>query len=585
MRHHNLRRRVECLVLVMFAVSTTVNPAQAQRASRTSDTSSAAVLVRGQIRAPDGRPIFGALVRITVNAGTLVGLTTSDAEGRFAMAAPNRRMISLEVSAPLRQVAEGRRFVTAGMGDLILTLGSVRPTIDSVRGPRIELLSGRVLDTINTISMTRTLDGKWVAQITSDREVVRYRVRYGRGSDTNLPSAGRIMSIADDGDLPDFVSVAPVKSGVASIVVDPALLPTDTVESQLRVSNRASTSARLEALNELSRAGFALSAKARAGDTAAARRGTDSLARAALRSHDAERDPIVRQAWANTLLLSYWPQLSVAEGRRVRRTLDPRSPVAADFGYPMSITGGLLAEEFPTLRGLAVASDTVFPRRAREAMQAALATPGISAWTRSRLYWNLAFTLGRDAKTQALAAAYADSLAMMPETTEQEVRMMQRLIAPNRPTQVGKPIVSWVVADLDDLSKQHRASDFAGKWTLIDLWGPWCAPCVAEMPALHEAHRVFSSRGLHIVSIDFDHGPESARTFRKEKYPMPWTNGYAGDGMFDSPAARAFGTVGFPTIVLVNPEGKIVSMDVELRGERLPKTLDRLLPTAGTVIP
>jgi thiol-disulfide isomerase/thioredoxin len=376
-----------------------------------------------------------------------------------------------------------------------------------------------------------------------------------------------------------------VVNGVAIITVDPAQLPVDSVESRLRVSNRASTSARLEALNDFSRAGFALSDKARAGDTAAARRGTDSLARAALRSHDSERNPIVRQAWANTLLLTYWPQLSVAEGRRVRRTLDPRSPIAADFGYPISITGGLLAEEFPTLRGLAVASDTVFPRRAREAMQAALATPGISAWTRSRLYWNLAFTLGRDSTTQALAAMYADSLARMSETSEQELRILQRVIAPSRPTQVGKPIVPWVVADLDDPSKQHRASDFAGKWTLIDLWGPWCAPCVAEMPALHEAHRVFSTRGLHLVSIDFDHGPENARTFRKEKHPMPWTNGYAGDGMFDSPAARAFGTVGFPTIILVNPDGKIVAMDIELRGDRLAQTLDRLLPKSVTGVP
>ncbi|MCU0648169.1 MAG: hypothetical protein MUF00_09255, partial [Gemmatimonadaceae bacterium] len=100
-----------------------------------------------------------------------------------------------------------------------------------------------------------------------------------------------------------------------------------------------------------------------------------------------------------------------------------------------------------------------------------------------------------------------------------------------------------------------------------------------------DAHSVFSARGLHIVSIDFDQSPEAARTFRKEKYPMPWTNGYAGDGMFESQAARLFSTAKFPTILLVNPDGKIVAMDLDLRGEKLAQTLDRLLPKPAASVP
>ncbi|MCU0648170.1 MAG: redoxin domain-containing protein [Gemmatimonadaceae bacterium] len=553
--------------------------------NRSAAADAPAIVLRGVVRHTDGRPIPGALVRATQYGYTLVALTTSDADGRFMMAAPERQLITLEVEAPIVRSAYGQLFATSDMGTVLVTLGDRTLPVDSTAAPQIIPVSGRALDTTRAVAMTREGDGRWRATVPSDREVLRYRVRYGPRQDTNTPDAGRIQSAADDPDIPAFVSVAPVVNGVATITVDPAKLPKDTTTSRITVSNRTSTAARLETIRDVSAALFKTSALSQKGDTAAARIAQDSIVRRTLRAFDAERDPIVRQAYANTLLMMFWHKLPQAEARRVARALDPRSPVAADFGYPMAITAALLAEEFPGRQGPKLAADTVYQHRVREVTSQALATPGISRWMRGRLYWQLAFTLGRESTSQPVALAYLDSLIALPETSEQEVRMLLREISPNRPTQVGKPIVPWVAVDLDDPKKQHKAADFAGKWTLIDLWGPWCAPCVAEMPALHDAHKMFGPRGLHIVSIDFEPSPDGARTFRKERYPMPWTNAWAGEEMFESAAARTFSTAAFPTILLVNPEGMIVAMDAELRGAKLAETLERLLPKTTNAVP
>jgi thiol-disulfide isomerase/thioredoxin len=572
-------------ILAIGALAATTSISAQRSSSAVSAASPPAVVARGTVRSAGGHVIAGAVVRATQFAGKLIALTTSDADGRFLLALPARVLIGLEVEAPLSRSAHGGVFVTPDMGDLVVTLGGSRPTIDSTTGPRIVLLAGRVLDTANTASMTRLSDGRWQANIPSDRERVRYRIRYGRGTNTNTPDAGRIENITDDVDVPDFVSVAPVTDGEATIVLDPSRLPKDTAQSGITVTNRLSTSARLEAVRAVTEEYFRTVMAVKRGDTAAIRIATEPIVRRTVRALALERNPIVRQAYANTLGSMFWPHLSVGEAQRVRRVLDPRSPVAADYGYPIALSGVLIAEEFRDRRGKQLSGDTIYSRRLREVAGAALDTPGISRWMRGRLYWQLAYSLGSDSLTQSIGLAYADSLAALPETSEQEVRMLLREISPSRPTQVGKPIVSWVAADLDNPTKQLRAEDFAGKWTLIDLWGPWCAPCVAEMPALHDAHKLFSVRGLHIVSIDFDRSPDPARDFRKERYPMPWSNAYAGEEMFESPAARLFSTAKFPTIILVNPEGKIVAMDAPLRGARLAETLDRLLPKAPTTVP
>jgi hypothetical protein len=57
---------------------------------------------------------------------------------------------------------------------------------------------------------------------------------------------------------------------------------------------------------------------------------------------------------------------------------------------------------------------------------------------------------------------------------------------------------------------------------------------------------------------------------------MPWLHAFI-PGVFDAELAKRFEVAGIPKPVLVDPSGKVVAMQEELRGETLEKTLGKFL--------
>ncbi len=66
---------------------------------------------------------------------------------------------------------------------------------------------------------------------------------------------------------------------------------------------------------------------------------------------------------------------------------------------------------------------------------------------------------------------------------------------------------------LQDLQgRPHRLGDYRGRRVLLNFWASWCAPCVAEMPALDRAQRNHAHAGVQVVGIAMD-DPARARAF------------------------------------------------------------------------
>lgn len=111
----------------------------------------------------------------------------------------------------------------------------------------------------------------------------------------------------------------------------------------------------------------------------------------------------------------------------------------------------------------------------------------------------------------------------------------------------------------DAAGRPVSLSDFRGKWVVIDFWGTWCPWCIKGFPALKEAYALLKPK-LEIVGVACNDKRESWENGIK-KYELPWVNLYnpeQGGGKI----LEEYAVQGFPTKVIVNPEGKIVNITV-----------------------
>ncbi len=116
---------------------------------------------------------------------------------------------------------------------------------------------------------------------------------------------------------------------------------------------------------------------------------------------------------------------------------------------------------------------------------------------------------------------------------------------------------------------------FRGKVVLIDFWATWCGPCRAEFPNLQKVHDAFHSRGFEVVGICLDEEREKLDTFLQTN-KFPWITLHDTDGA--SPTADYYGISALPTSILVDQQGRVVSLNA--RGEELNRQVEKLLGPA-----
>lgn len=129
--------------------------------------------------------------------------------------------------------------------------------------------------------------------------------------------------------------------------------------------------------------------------------------------------------------------------------------------------------------------------------------------------------------------------------------------------------------DFEDFDgRARKLSEFKGKHVLLDFWGSWCGPCLKQVPQLKIVHEQFRDRGFEILGIDYEYsaGTESVRALLKEK-AIAWPN--ATPESVKDLVKNRFRISGFPTLILVGPDGTVVDPHVSLTA--LPGTLERLL--------
>ena len=159
----------------------------------------------------------------------------------------------------------------------------------------------------------------------------------------------------------------------------------------------------------------------------------------------------------------------------------------------------------------------------------------------------------------------------------------QRLPLFEQPVQLQFTAVDGRPVDLEKLR---------GKVVLVDFWATWCVPCVAELPNLKKVYAAYHDRGFEIVGITLenakltpkDTADQAAAKLAKARrfltdftaaHGLPWPQYFDGKEWKNDFFVRYMPDRGVPAMLLLNQEGKVVTVDAH--GEALEHEVKRLL--------
>jgi cytochrome c biogenesis protein CcmG, thiol:disulfide interchange protein DsbE len=111
---------------------------------------------------------------------------------------------------------------------------------------------------------------------------------------------------------------------------------------------------------------------------------------------------------------------------------------------------------------------------------------------------------------------------------------------------------------LSDLAGHNlNLSTYRGRVVLLDFWATWCYPCREEIPRFVELQDKYGKRGLQVIGVSMDDGPEPVREFYqryKMNYPVVMGNAKTGE--------LYGGVLGLPIAFVIDRYGHIYSKHI-----------------------
>ncbi|OJX45995.1 MAG: hypothetical protein BGO78_03675 [Chloroflexi bacterium 44-23] len=121
----------------------------------------------------------------------------------------------------------------------------------------------------------------------------------------------------------------------------------------------------------------------------------------------------------------------------------------------------------------------------------------------------------------------------------------------------GQPLGDFSLLDLH--ANEIHLSDYRGKIVLINSWASWCPPCMAEMPALEKFYQQNKGHNFEILAVNAGESQATAQNFVRR-------SGVSFPILLDEDASTltAMGINGYPTSILVGPDGNVLHIHIGL---------------------
>lgn len=130
----------------------------------------------------------------------------------------------------------------------------------------------------------------------------------------------------------------------------------------------------------------------------------------------------------------------------------------------------------------------------------------------------------------------------------------------------------FLMADTAGRSVSSKEITGKAKYTFIDFWASWCAPCRQQGRALIPLYAKYRPKGLEVIAVSLDTNPIAwKKAIVTDGYT--WANLSDTKG-FESPIIIKYGITAIPRNFLINHNGKIVAKD--LHGSELETKLVEL---------
>lgn len=142
------------------------------------------------------------------------------------------------------------------------------------------------------------------------------------------------------------------------------------------------------------------------------------------------------------------------------------------------------------------------------------------------------------------------------------------------PNSVAAGIEDFVLPAVDSAAPSLNVSSLKGKTVVMDFWATWCVPCRAQEPLIENVKKHFEdAKDIVFIAVDADDDPSLVAPFIKDQ-------GWKSPGYFEAGLAQRMVISAIPTVLVLDPSGRIYSRMTGFVPERFEQMLTERIEDA-----